>query len=72
MVEGGKDAADALDLLTQVADAAGVASALFSARWPPNTPVTSSSPVISSRDVRRCTRRVVCLPEAPARCSCLA
>ena len=29
VVEGGKDAADALDLLTQVADAAGVASALF-------------------------------------------
>jgi predicted ATPase/DNA-binding CsgD family transcriptional regulator len=29
VVEGGKDAADALDLLTQVSDAAGVASALF-------------------------------------------
>ena len=29
VVEGGKDAADALDLLTQVGDAAGVASALF-------------------------------------------
>jgi predicted ATPase/DNA-binding CsgD family transcriptional regulator len=29
VVEGGKDAADALELLTQVGDAAGVASALF-------------------------------------------